>query len=309
MVSPPAREPSRPVPPREDLRDAVLAWFHANGVDYPWRRREDDPYAVWVSEVMLQQTQAARVAQLFPAFLERFPTVASLAAATRADVLRAWAGLGYHRRAVALHEAAHRIVAEHDGAVPSDPDELLTLPGVGAYTAAAVASIAYGAPVAAVDTNVRKVLARMAFGAERDEVGAAAVARAAAAWLDVTRPGDWNQAMMSLGHNVCRTRPRCDECPFASACRFRQSGRAGRPSVRRQPVFEGSVRQTRGRIVTALRDRPVMTLAALGVATGRSGEEVLAAVAGLARDGVVAASARALAGAPGARVRLGAVSR
>jgi A/G-specific adenine glycosylase len=303
------QETSRLDPPREDLRAAVHAWFEANGLDYPWRRREDDPYAVLVSEVMLQQTQAGRVAQLFPVFLERFPTVVSLSAASRADVVHAWAGLGYHRRAVALHEAARRIVRDHDGVIPADPAALRRLPGIGAYTAAAVASITYGVPAAAVDTNVRKLLARAAFGVERDEVTLAQVTDAAEAWLDEHRPGDWNQAMMSLGHNVCRTTPRCDVCPLADVCRFRSGGRAGRPSVRRQSAFEGSSRQTRGRIVAALRERPVMTLSALGAATGRPPSEVVAAVTGLAHDGVVEASPRALAGAAKARVRLGGVSR
>jgi len=124
----------------------VLAWFDANGPAYPWRRREGDPYAVLVSEVMLQQTQASRVVEAFPAFLRRFPDVAALATASRASVLRAWGALGYHRRAVALHETSRTIVREHGCRVPADVDTLLELPGIGPYTAAAVASIAYGVP-------------------------------------------------------------------------------------------------------------------------------------------------------------------
>ena len=142
----------------------LLAWFRTNGPVYPWRERERDPYAVLVSEVMLQQTQASRVIEAFPVFMDRFPDVGSLAEASRGDVLRAWGGLGYPRRAASLHESARRIVRDHDGSVPSDLSALLALPGIGPYTAAAVTSIAYGEPVAAIDTNVRKVMARLEFG-------------------------------------------------------------------------------------------------------------------------------------------------
>jgi A/G-specific adenine glycosylase len=272
-------------------------------VDYPWRRTESDPYATLVSEVMLQQTQASRVAPIFEAFLERFPTVATLAAASRGEVLTAWAGLGYHRRAVALHESARVIVRDHDGEVPAEPAVLRALPGVGPYTAAAVASIAFGAPVATVDTNVRKVIARLAFGAERDEITTRQADEAAAAWLDRQRPGEWNQAVMNLGRDVCRTRPRCDACPLAGTCRFRASGRAGRPSVERQPTFHGSSRQMRGEVVAALRARSPSTLGAIAASTERPVERVADAVAGLHRDGVVDASAAALEGRPRGRVR------
>jgi A/G-specific adenine glycosylase len=250
-------------------------------VDYPWRRTESDPYATLVSEVMLQQTQASRVGPIFVAFLERFPTVGALAAAPRGDVLTAWAGLGYHRRAVALHETARAIVRDHDGSVPGEPAALRALPGVGPYTAAAVASIAFGAPVATVDTNVRKVIARLAYGAERDEITASQAAAAAAAWLDRDRPGEWNQAVMNLGRDVCD----------------------GRPSVKRQPAFLGSSRQVRGEVVAALRDRNPSTLAAIAVSTERPVERVADAVVGLHRDGVVEATPAALEGRPRGRVR------
>ena len=229
--------------------------------------------------------------------------MAALAAAPRGDVLTAWAGLGYHRRAVALHEAARAIVRDHGGEVPSDPTRLRSLPGIGPYTAAAVASIAFGVPVATVDTNVRKVIARLVFGAERDEVTARQADDAAAAWLDRDRPGEWNQAVMNLGREVCRTRPRCDACPLADPCRFRASGREGRPSVKRQSAFHGSARQVRGEVVAALRERSPITLGALVSATDRPVERVTAAVASLRRDGVVEASAAALEGRPRGRVR------
>jgi A/G-specific adenine glycosylase len=213
--------------------------------------------------------------------------------------------MGYHRRAVSLHEAARVIARDHGGAIPSEPATLRSLPGIGPYTAAAVASIAFGVPVAAVDTNVRKVMARVEFGRERHEITTAQADAAAAAWLDRARPGDWNQALMNLGHGVCRTVPRCGACPLASACRFRLAGRTGVPSGRRQPAFDGSVRQLRGAVVTALRARPSMTISGLVAATGRGRSEVVAAVTGLERDGVVGATPAALSGSARGRVRLG----
>ncbi|MGE5227737.1 MAG: A/G-specific adenine glycosylase [Planctomycetaceae bacterium] len=247
---------------------------------------------------MLQQTQAARVEPAFVAFLERFPTVEALASASRADVLRAWAGLGYNARAVRLWGAAREIVERHGGRVPPSPDVLRTLPGVGPYTASAVASIAFGAPVVAVDTNVRRIVARAAFGTEPDEVPAAALRAAADRWADPQAPGDRNQALMDLGREVCRPTPRCDACPLAPWCRFRRAGRVGRASTRRQPAFEGSRRQVRGRVVEALRARPSATVPQLAELTGFGLERVREAVDGLVRDGVIGRSR--------GRVRLGA---
>jgi A/G-specific adenine glycosylase len=243
---------------------------------------------VLVSEVMLQQTQASRVEPIFVAFLERFPSVEALAAASRADVLRAWAGMGYNARAVRLQRAAREIVERHGGRVPPSPDVLRTLPGVGPYTASAVASIAFGEPVVAVDTNVRRIVARVAFGAESDEVPAAALSAAAQRWVDARAPGDRNQALMDLGREVCRPAPRCDACPLAPWCRFRRAGRSGRPSAKRQTAFEGSRRQVRGRVVDVLRARPSATVADLARATGFESDRVRAAVDGLVRDGVLA---------------------
>jgi A/G-specific adenine glycosylase len=300
MASPPSHERSR----RADSRKALLAWFDANGPDYSWRRVEDDPYAVLVSEVMLQQTQAARVEEIFPRFMARFPSINALTDASPAEVLRAWAGLGYHRRAVGLHEAARAMVLRHGGKVPDGVAELRALPGVGPYTAAAVASIAYGVPVAAVDTNARKVMARLDHGAERHEITLGDAEAAAADWLVHDRPGDWNQAVMNLGRTVCRTTPRCDACPLAPVCRFRAAGRPGRPSVRRQPPFEGSVRQIRGAVVSELRTHPVLTIASLASLTGYERHRVTEAVAGLHRDRVVTATPGALNGHRGGRVRL-----
>jgi A/G-specific adenine glycosylase len=177
-----------------------------------------------VSEVMLQQTQASRVAPALDRFLGRFPTVQDLARATRGDVVRAWAGLGYNRRAVALSETARSLVQEHGGRVPRDPELLRRLPGIGAYTAAAVASLAFGEPVVALDTNVRRVVARVWAGRDAMELAPADLRERAERWLDRMDPATWNQALMDLGREICRPRPRCDVCPIAFGCRFLAEG-------------------------------------------------------------------------------------
>jgi A/G-specific adenine glycosylase len=192
----------------EELREAVLDWYARSRRDLPWRRTTD-PYAILVSEVMLQQTQVARVVPRYLEWLERWPDAASLAAASRGEVLAAWVGLGYNRRALALHEAARAVA--RDGW----PADLRTLPGVGPYTAAAVASFAFGAEVAAVDTNARRVAERIGRGSPSE-------------LLAPGRAAEWNQAAMELGATVCTARaPRCDACPVAAWC-----ASAGRPVVR-----------------------------------------------------------------------------
>ena len=266
-------------------RRRLLEWYAPRRGAYPWRSDPPDPYRVLVSEVMLQQTQAPRVAPIFEVFVERFPDVRSLACATRSDVIGAWAGLGYHRRAVSLHEAARAIVSLHDGRVPPDVAALRSLPGIGPYTASAVASIAYGERRAAVDTNVRRITSRYAFGAEPDEVDVRAIDGAAERWVDASRPGDWNQALMDLGRDLCRTRPRCDGCPLRR-CRFKAAGRVGRPSTRRQTPFDGSLRQLRGRILAVLRSQRPIDVASLGDELGEPAERVAVAVDGLLRDGL-----------------------
>jgi A/G-specific adenine glycosylase len=237
---------------------------------------------------MLQQTQASRVAPIFEAFLVRFPTPRALASAPVAEAVRAWEGLGYHRRAVALHRAAAAIVARHDGAVPSDVADLLALPGVGPYTANAVVAIAFGARVSAVDTNLRRIVSRVVAGAEPDEVSATWIGAAADAWVPARSAGDWNQAMMDLGRERCRPRnPRCDGCPLAPRCVFARAGRTGRSSVRPQAPFEGSFRQIRGDVLRILRDRPSATLAALSEASDRPRDRVARAVEALEADGII----------------------
>ena len=228
------------------MRELLLAWFREHGRDLPWRRTRD-PYAILVSEVMLQQTQAARVVPRWQAWLERWPSAEALAAASTADVIREWQGLGYNRRAVALQRAA-RVVSEHGW-----PDDLSALPGVGPYTADAVACFAFGRPVLPLDVNVRRV---------RERTGEAFDHSCA-------------QALMDLGATVCIARvPRCGECPLASGCPSR--GRRFEP-LRKQGPFEGSFRQRRAatlRLVAA-EPRPLASLDADAVRSLERDELVL----------------------------------
>jgi A/G-specific adenine glycosylase len=258
---------TRPLPDR----DALLGWYERVARPLPWRATRD-PYALLVSEVMLQQTQAARVVPYYEAFLARFPTAAALAAAPVRDVLAAWSGLGYNRRALALHAAA-RVVAASGW-----PEDLTALPGVGAYTAAAVGSFAWDRDAAAVDTNARRVIERHDGEARRPR----ALAHRAAEWLPAGRAATFNQAMMELGATVCTPRaPRCGECPIASGCATHARGgpveapRRARGAAR----FEETDRWARGRIVAALvAGAPLPSLP-------RARFE--RAVAGLVRDGLV----------------------
>jgi A/G-specific adenine glycosylase len=286
------------------LRRALLRWYRTRRGAYPWRGA--DPYAVWVSEVMLQQTQAARVAPAYVEFLRRFPDVRALAAAPRGEVVRAWGRLGYPRRAVALSEAARAIVRDHGGRVPDDPAVLAGLPGIGPYTAAAVAALGYGRPVAALDTNVRRVTARTLLGTEPHRVAPPDLRAAAGQWLGAARPGDVLQALMDLGRTVCRPAPRCPTCPLAAGCRFLAEGGVPERSPRRQPAYAGSLREVRGAVLGLLRagDDEGVTLGGLATGTGFAEERVTEAVRGLAADGVVAAGPAALAGRPGGRVSL-----
>jgi A/G-specific adenine glycosylase len=206
------------------LRCELLAWYARNRRDLPWRRSAD-PYAIWVSEIMLQQTRVAVVVERYQAFLLRFPSLVSLALGTEEDVLALWSGLGYYRRARMLHKAARFVADSHGGNLPATAAELRTLPGIGAYTAAAIASIAYGEPVAVVDGNVERVLCRLE-GWEAGGKGAAALRQKieamAARLLDSGQPGDFNQSMMELGATVCLPRnPQCLVCPLASHCKTR----------------------------------------------------------------------------------------
>jgi A/G-specific adenine glycosylase len=202
------------------FREALLAWYAASKRDLPWRRT-DDPYRIWLSEAMLQQTQVARVVEYYHRFLNELPDVRALAEADEEKVLKLWEGLGYYSRARNLHRAAKRMVERHGGVVPSTYDELLELPGFGAYTAAAVSSIAFGEKRAVIDGNVNRVVARLRAREVGDDVlrQTAVVAAFVAAAIPADRPGDFNQAMMELGATVCRPRnPLCAQCPVSGSC-------------------------------------------------------------------------------------------
>lgn len=211
--TPRARAPLR-------LRKDFLSWFRAQRRDLPWRANRD-AYRVWIAEVMLQQTRIAAVIPYYERFLERFPTVDKLAEASAPEVLRYWAGLGYYSRARNLHAAAKEIVTRHGGKFPAAIDEALKLPGIGRYTAAAVLSIAYGVPLAVLDGNVARVLARLGGvrGDLREPRRWRQLQNMADALLAREAAGDWNQALMELGEVICTPqRPRCGECPAARAC-------------------------------------------------------------------------------------------
>jgi len=213
----------------------LLRWFGKHGRSLPWRRTRD-PYRIWVSEVMLQQTRVQTVIPYYRRFLRRFPSVASLAAADLETVLKAWEGLGYYGRARNLHRACRVVQGEHGGRIPRDPDAFRRLPGVGDYIGPAVSSIAFRAPVAAVDGNVKRVLSRLHAIATPIDLPASNTRfkKAAQSMLDPEDPGGFNQALMDLGALVCTPRsPACPRCPLRRFCRAHLSGRAERFPCRR----------------------------------------------------------------------------
>ena len=285
------------------FRTALLAWFDREGRALAFRFvRDPDPWAVLVSEVMAQQTQVARVADRWQTFIGRFPTPAALALAPTGDVIRAWQGLGYNRRAIGLQRAA-RVIVVAGGRVPEDVDSLLALPGVGPYTARAVAAIAFGRPVGAVDVNVRRVLGRLTgadpvTGARPAPVSQREMQAAADAFVDPGRAGDWTHALMDLGATVCRpARPECGGCPVRAWCataatlvRPLSFAPAPIPAPERRDAvpFAATTRWLRGRIVDRLCSVPPGTAVTF---EGRLGlhapEAVSAALGSLAADGLV----------------------
>ena len=275
-----------------DLRAAILAWYAERGRPLAFRRTTD-PYAILVSEAMAQQTQAARAAAFWERFMERFPTVAELAAATPAAVLRAWQGLGYDRRALALWRAARVIVTEHGGRVPMTVDELRALPGVGPYTARAVAALAFGAPVGAVDVNVRRVLGRIVAGSP-DELSSAELQETADAAVPPDRAGEWTHALMDIGATVCRARaPRCEDCPARAWCRYAAThphdvATTASRSAKRAAAFSSTTRWLRGRILDRLRLAPDGDWVELEGPIGEHGvPNVRRAATAMAADGVI----------------------
>jgi A/G-specific adenine glycosylase len=261
--------------------------------DLPWIDH-DDPWAVLVSEFMLQQTQTSRVLGPWRSFLDAYPTPKDCADASLESVLQRWSGLGYHRRAKALHDAARRIRDEFNGEVPSDVADLRSLPGVGDYTANAVASFAYGKSVAVLDTNVGRILSR---ALENRTLRTSEAREAAQALLSKRESRAFNQAMLDLGAQFCRSSPRCDVCPVASVCRWRleggidpapKSAAVSRP----QPAFAGSDRQVRGRILAALREEPQSRAQLRARLRDVGDDRTTNVLASLIRDGLVARSGR-----------------
>lgn len=213
------------LPAHQALVDALLDWFERNKRDLPWRKRYT-PYEVWISEIMLQQTQMERGAAYFERWMERFPTLHSVAAASEDEVLKAWEGLGYYARARNLHACAKELAARHGGKLPADRQALLALPGIGSYTAGAVLSIAYNLPEVAVDANVERVFARL-FDVDTPVKSPAAgnfIRHMAERLLPPGRAREFNQALMELGALVCGKKPRCEECPAAFVCMAKRLG-------------------------------------------------------------------------------------
>jgi A/G-specific adenine glycosylase len=245
------------------IRRALLAWHRRHGLRAPWRQ-SGDPYHALVAAVMAQQTQMSRVLPSYERFLAAFPTIDALAAASPGDVIRAWAGMGYNQRAVRLHRAARQIAAT---SWPHAAEDLARIDGIGPFTAAIIASFAFAVPAACVDTNVRRVLGRLAGDESIDDRRLQSLADAV---MSRRAPARWNQALMDYGARVCTTRPRCDECVVAAHCASRKRFAAPparvaderapydtkRTPKRRQPPFEESARYYRGRIVDVLRGLP-----------------------------------------------------
>lgn len=268
---------------------AVTRWYRGHARDLPWRRDDVDAWGVVVSEFMLQQTPVARVVPVWQEWMRRWPTPASLAGAPAGDAVRAWGRLGYPRRALRLHAAATAMVERHSGTVSSSYDDLRALPGVGDYTAAAVASFAFGARKAVLDTNVRRVYRRVFDGSD-DMTTAPTVAERAAALdrVPMRRPAEYSVAVMELGAVVCTARaPGCAVCPVATQCSWLAVGRpaavVGRPVQR----YDGTDRQARGRLLAVLRDRPEPVPAAELDLVWADAVQRARALDGLVADGLV----------------------
>lgn len=246
------------------VQSAILRFYRSYARDLPWRRTKS-PYRILVSEVMLQQTQVDRVIPKYRLFLLRFPTLRALARARFAQVLRVWVGLGYNGRALRLWRCARALARDHGGKLPAGARELQQLPGVGAYTAAAVSSFAFGAQVPVVDTNVRRVLSRSLLGS--DATSPARISLLAASALPATPSAEWAQALMDVGALFCKATPRCALCPARNVCAYANNGhheRTRAAGVRKHAPFSGSARFYRGRVMRALSTAVSLRIWALG---------------------------------------------
>ena len=298
-------------PDLSKAQQRVLTWFDEHGRSFPWREHRD-PYQTMVAEVMLQQTQTGRVAPAYEAFLVKFPTVSSLAHASAMEVIQAWKGLGYNRRAVDLQRSAQAIEHEFGGVVPEDPRTLRALPGIGEYSASAVACFAYDRQVPVVDVNVRRVLSRAVRGS--NEVSLDETRKIAGDWLAHGEAYRWNQALMDIGAMVCRIdAPLCAQCPLKLTCAYRAQGKNKlrvAPKLPKQSRFEGSNRQKRGGIIDHLRKAAEdgVSLSALGKVIHPDGGAdlmwLVELLEGLERDGLVELTPAARRGSGRGIVRL-----
>jgi A/G-specific adenine glycosylase len=274
--------------------EPVLEWYSRNARDLPWRAPGATPWSVLVSEIMLQQTPVRRVVPAHRRWLDRWPTPAALAAEPAGEAIRQWGTLGYPRRALRLHQTATILTRRHGGTVPADRDALLALPGIGSYTAAAVASFAFGQRHAVLDTNVRRVLARLVAGRPRPAAAPSVAERRLAETLLPAEPviaARWSVAVMELGALVCTSaRPRCAGCPVARQCAWLAAGRPGGPAEsagRRPQRYDGTDRQCRGRLLAVLRGSTAPVARADLVTAWNDAVQLDRALAGLAADGLV----------------------
>ena len=277
-----------------DLHEPVLRWYDEHARDLPWRAPGATPWAILVSEFMLQQTPVARVLPVWTAWLAAWPTPAALATEPAGEAVRAWGRLGYPRRALRLHAAAREIVERHDGQVPASYDALRALPGIGDYTAAAVASFAYRQRHAVLDTNVRRVLARAVSGTEFPPVAVTRAERELATRLLPEEPTDaahWAVAVMELGALVCTaTNPGCDRCPLLDRCAWVAAGRPAHDGpARKVQTYAGTDRQCRGRLLAVLRDTEASVPKAVLDAVWPDQPQRERALASLVTDGLVVA--------------------
>jgi len=278
--------------PSRAAQRPILDWYDSSSRDLPWRRPEVGPWAVLVSEVMLQQTPVARVLPVYGAWMRRWPAPAALAAESPGQAIRGWGRLGYPRRALRLHEAAAAIGQRHDGRVPSSVDDLRRLPGVGEYTAAAVAAFAFGQRTVVLDTNVRRVLSRLLVGVEHPPARLSRAERLLAGSVLPESPSisaRWNVAVMELGAVICTaSAPRCDRCPVSSLCAWRLAGYpAANEERRHSQTYAGTDRECRGRILSALRESDLPVPIAVIDATWDDAVQLERALASLVSDGLV----------------------
>jgi A/G-specific adenine glycosylase len=281
-----------------EFQRSLLNWYRRNARVFPWRVRDVDPYVVLVSEIMLQQTQAQRVTEALPRFLEQFPTVHALALATNAQMIRQWRGMGYNSRALRLRDTAQLIAEHHDGVVPQDVDALRALPGIGPYASASIAAFAFNKRVVVLDVNVRRVYSRWirqqrtTIDVERDDV----LTQFAQQVIPARASARWHHAVMDLGATICTARkPLCTSCPMADICPSANVLEQAQRVKRAEPLFRGEPQRLwRGRFVDALRDAPEgltsnRLLSATGAGALTSDEQpwFVSMIRALERDGVV----------------------